>query len=735
MPSLRIFLGDTFENLSFLYGKENEWPWVISVVSGRGDFRAFFVVNDEKHRVEEDKSSGMAFCGITNLEPGNYVISVTCPFQNGFEVKNNIMVQSGEPAVLKFKLDDIDMDDPLLQANTLRMDVLAEAPYCIRRHPEDGFPLLPIIVFAKDIKNGIIIKKIEIAALAGGIETSINHLVRNGVDDKGNPFDLGSLPYDVDCEPDFPSGLGDDVPWWALFYLSVDDLQNFIQRDKPLEESKYLPCDCIEFIVTIRYQSKRWFLSQGSTTRLRVMLLDPLPAFENWYYGDTHYHSIYTDNPAEYGGPAELTAKVASCVGLHWFFLTDHSWDFTRTEWAHGIRGEERWRRFLNWIPRLETGGVLLVPAEEITVRLILAGSDTGEGDEPKGIALHLLAFETGPGGLVKDDLFLGRYTLEEILDKFTRMKEVNASFKPLLFPAHPGSSSYFWAKSDLEKISDSEFFSGLQVFNERVSCSASHTGADVRRFDLFSLRVEEKDPYEELGINMEESKHNAIGSWIWLLLKSLRKYERDPIQALRKPFIVGGSDAHMDFNFALRPEPLLVHLKFTDNAFGKVRTLALMESYKDDEGDYERQKAALISALSGGRCVVTDGPVVIPALEIADNSGEHISTLQCGDLGELSDGQSAVLKYDYKIPRENRGSEILLRCCLPTPDAGREACLVQNLTDDEGQAVLDLASHIDESKSEGRKLTYVRLELICRNHHKDVGRCYTNPIWLRMEP
>ena len=99
MPSLRIFFGDTFENLCFLYGKENEWPWVISVVSGRGVYRAFFVVNDEKHRVEEDESSGMAVCKVPNLEPGNHVVSVTCPFQNGFEVKKDIMVQSGEPAV------------------------------------------------------------------------------------------------------------------------------------------------------------------------------------------------------------------------------------------------------------------------------------------------------------------------------------------------------------------------------------------------------------------------------------------------------------------------------------------------------------------------------------------------------------------------------------------------------------------------------------------------------------
>ncbi|MEA3282245.1 MAG: hypothetical protein U9Q68_06730 [Euryarchaeota archaeon] len=52
-----------------------------------------------------------------------------------------------------------------------------------------------------------------------------------------------------------------------------------------------------------------------------------LPTVTNWYAGDTHYHSSYTDNLVEFGFPVEATVEAGKSVGLDWNAITDHSFD------------------------------------------------------------------------------------------------------------------------------------------------------------------------------------------------------------------------------------------------------------------------------------------------------------------------------------------------------------------------------------------------------------------------
>jgi len=51
----------------------------------------------------------------------------------------------------------------------------------------------------------------------------------------------------------------------------------------------------------------------------------PLPA--GWYAGDAHYHSQFTDDQVEFGADPATAAVMARALGLHWFFVTDHSYD------------------------------------------------------------------------------------------------------------------------------------------------------------------------------------------------------------------------------------------------------------------------------------------------------------------------------------------------------------------------------------------------------------------------
>jgi len=64
---------------------------------------------------------------------------------------------------------------------------------------------------------------------------------------------------------------------------------------------------------------------------------EPIPTFNNWYYGDTHYHSDYTQNLVELGGPLPATMSAMNAIGLDWITVTDHS--FT-------LKTDEKWSAF-----------------------------------------------------------------------------------------------------------------------------------------------------------------------------------------------------------------------------------------------------------------------------------------------------------------------------------------------------------------------------------------------------
>ena len=69
------------------------------------------------------------------------------------------------------------------------------------------------------------------------------------------------------------------------------------------------------------------------------VLRNDLSKISNWYCGDTHYHSSYTDTwwgiseyvgYGEVGGPIEMAIRSLDSIGLDWVIVTDHSnsfWD------------------------------------------------------------------------------------------------------------------------------------------------------------------------------------------------------------------------------------------------------------------------------------------------------------------------------------------------------------------------------------------------------------------------
>ena len=56
-----------------------------------------------------------------------------------------------------------------------------------------------------------------------------------------------------------------------------------------------------------------------------------MPEWDNWYAGDTHWHSDITNSDyvvhREYGMPLTIAQVVSASLGLDWITITDHSFD------------------------------------------------------------------------------------------------------------------------------------------------------------------------------------------------------------------------------------------------------------------------------------------------------------------------------------------------------------------------------------------------------------------------
>jgi hypothetical protein len=742
MPKFTIKLADSCLNLGAFYNLEQPFPFLARIRPQKGTQWTAFLINDPKKGTElvEDKDAGVAIFRTPELQEGRYSFEIYSPFSNRPLIQQDNLLLGPGGCTFKFSLpgSSIDTDDPRLQANTVAMDVLADAPYCLRKKRDGTFPDLPVLVMIKDVPDGgITIKNVELRCRKAGTTPFPAGMVRN----------LQDLPLEKKLTPlvaPSDSGLG-ETPWFFILYIDANSLYRASSTFlSPASVSGYSTVGILEFDVKISYEGRLW-INYSTTTVLRTMFLEELPRLDDWYYGDTHYHSIYTDNPAEFGGPLLATSEMARVVGLEWLFLTDHSWDFTREKNLHTLQPEDKWTKFLEWVPKIvaqqTSDAPLIIPAEEITIRTIMGDAPDAGGEPqpnfslPNGLALHMLSFESGPDGLVQDAYFVGEFSLSATLEKL-RAATTSSQAKPLIFPAHPVSSGYPWDKDECTRVKKSPFFGGLQVFNERIALERDIFASDLSNYDLSPENCTPKDPHEEL----------RRGLVLWrdeFLLPAVKEYSREK-KVIIPCAIIGGSDAHMDFNFALRPNPIYVNLKFTDNAFGKVRTLAYIPGFKT-AFTYAERKNLLVTALRLGRCVVTDGPVVIPTLVVTHQDGSE-NRLTCGLCEEkekrfytVQEGDRFSLEYALQIPGESLGQKAELRLFMPQNTGEAECCVHTTLdTTQIGGKVIQGSIPLDDTVQNARsylKALYFRIECTSIGENgRNIGYCCTNPIWILLE-
>ena len=87
-----------------------------------------------------------------------------------------------------------------------------------------------------------------------------------------------------------------------------------------------------------------------------------------WFYGDTHYHSAYTNDIKEFGAPLPETRTAGLAIGLDWLVVTDHSCDLILKD--DGGSGLSRWDRLKADVssPELSDERFRFILGEEITL-------------------------------------------------------------------------------------------------------------------------------------------------------------------------------------------------------------------------------------------------------------------------------------------------------------------------------------------------------------------------------
>lgn len=451
--------------------------------------------------------------------------------------------------------------------------------------------------------------------------------------------------------------------------------------------------------VVIRDIGGFWDLDRDTKSHFKVNVVEghSIPKLADWYSGDVHYHSYYTDNNVEFGFPVKATINAAFAIGLDWVTLTDHSFDLD--SYMPGHNEEGKWSLIKEDCKDISQGGYSLpsikcIPAEEVSsrnandrfVHLLAYGiSNYIEGEGADGLIwplpnednINIDPDEWDDYPLTRD---LGVQTYEPNYEDVLTQINNQGGFAYGSHPTYPPGQSDLlhrgtWQDADFELIFDSDpnnDYVGLEVWNTL------------------------DDP---------ASRDEGLSKWTSLLRKGLS------YSPFKKIFISGGSDAHGDFSHTTKWSSWMKipYIGDNDNAFGKIRTAVFVPGYSQSNVPPQEK---ILDALRNGHSIMTDGPMV--SFMIKDKI--------IGDTLSIQEGDSATLHVDWKsTPEFGSFNYITIREGTNNGDAFYWSVALNDQNNLESSYDLTI-SPIENS--------YYRISAGTDKGHE----AYTNPIWVEVE-
>lgn len=502
---------------------------------------------------------------------------------------------------------------------------------------------------------------------------------------------------------------------------------------------RYGAGDAIQIKVSVYYRDDLFNYTESRYLRVHVGS-GPFPWPAGWYGGDTHVHSMYTNNVAEFGQPVPALRRAAAAIGLHWLTLTDHScdldetgdgtWSYATLQWEYTVQGPSGTETVAR--DNVALGGTWAAMGADAT--------DFGGADLrlARAVEINLASVDADSPGKTLHALFVN----PEYIDSpwcgtfgerpvFPTVPDGLAQLAPggpvpgFAYAAHPlsdlgmefGGTDFAvngarWGNEDVAVAIGYEGFRGLEAFNTRptrYSTNETNPWAD------FDAGVAPGDPYPNELLA-------GIAAWDSLLRAHIGS---GPPGSVRKVFLAGGSDAHGDLNYS---SYLSTDTYATDNALGKVQTVAFVQ------GPYGPGNVppadAILAAYRAGRTVVTDGPFIEIGLD-RDGDGDwyEAGDLAIGDAGYANPAGPALLRVRWgslaefgpivsvKVLAEDAGATAVVLSI--DPSAGGQGY--------SGATTLDLAT----LGLSGPRV----LRAECLTSDGGSGhRAYTNPIWITFD-
>ena len=381
---------------------------------------------------------------------------------------------------------------------------------------------------------------------------------------------------------------------------------------------------------------------------------DALPSQEDWYRGDTHLHSMYTQNDAELGLPLCATKEAAKLIGLDWITSTDHTSDYdnygdgdVQNNWSRIQAEVQKWNS--------EDPSMLYIAGQEVA----LNNSDDK--------LVHMLAYpsEADPFSLP----FLGdgdgdlSSTSVSVDDALANLHDANG----FAYAAHPfatedklplvpvdggiwnlGDAGFPTNGNDFPSTGGNIIANDLSLFSDVLSTESNKLVKDALvGGQIWNCRV---------NLNVSGTSGNELDGWdvmdnstamsqidtasMSFHLKKFRQGQEivnhintlglamknsDASTENWKMYFSGGSDAHGSFNFS-NTGNFAGFGGVDDNAVGKINTLVYCPDGKGNNG------SNILKGLKNGNITMSDGPVLTAG--ISSNGDNAVNELIMGQDG-----------------------------------------------------------------------------------------------------
>ncbi len=218
----------------------------------------------------------------------------------------------------------------------------------------------------------------------------------------------------------------EELPWFYTFYVNRSWFKKNANN---------------EIAIKVKFDIAWNFDNWEGPIYIKTTTSEPIPKINQWYCGDTHYHSDYTNTGVELGAPLLSTILVGDVMGMDWVTATDHSNSYSmhKNDWYN-------WNNFT---------------AECNLFDECLIGTEINCGYTLTGNGNHLLAYNYNT---YIDDKFNGMLPgTDNPSCKY--MVDLVKSYGGFSYAAHPETDMFFglaiskWKNYSLP-------FNGLEIWN-----------------------------------------------------------------------------------------------------------------------------------------------------------------------------------------------------------------------------------------------------------------------------